>query len=95
MIFYAIREKSTGFFMPQLRKRKGYTGTEPQKMGDTVPRLFTTRTGASNSLRWWLDGIHIVHYSEDGDEDWDTRQPDTPRLKDNMEIVEMELTVHE
>ena len=54
MIYYAIRQMSTGYFMPQSKRRKGFTWDEPVK--DCVPRLFKRVCDAKRALNCWLDG---------------------------------------
>lgn len=90
---YAIRQKSTQFFMPKLPKGSTKGGTWLEPAADVVPRLFSTERAAVNALRWWLAGkVRVVHgfYDEAGDGDWQT-VPAPHRKADDMEIVEVQL----
>lgn len=52
---YAIRQISTGKYLPQSgRRKRGYTYDEPSDV--LAPRLFTSTGAAKNALRWWLEG---------------------------------------
>lgn len=99
--FYAIREKGSGKFLPdpyrsRLLVKVSYTNTEPTDSPDELPRLFTTPQRAKAALTQWLRGRQ---YSEPGyqtyEGDWVgggmkvTHDP--TRLKENMEVVEIEL----
>jgi len=53
MIYYGIRRKTDGAFMPQGRGR-GFTHDTPTL--EKPPRLFTTRGAASLALSCWLLG---------------------------------------
>lgn len=58
-VYYAIRQKSTGSFMPEYGSRKsrgGYTRDEPHPISEFPPRLFKTRRSANIALSWWLKG---------------------------------------
>lgn len=94
MIYYVIRQKSTGLFMPQQVRHRGRTHDEPK---DGPPRLFTRERDAKIALDWWLDGEAYVEHGYDqfgeGDiEDWKCRKrPD--RKKEDMEIVPVNLAV--
>lgn len=92
MIYYAIRQKSTGHYMPNYGSRKGrggWTNDEPQPLTQVSPRLFTKKHVATAALREWLKGrTYVVHrgFSEDADEDWRTK-PVAGRTADDMEVV--------
>lgn len=51
---YAIRQKSTGYYLPEIKHKKGYTWTQPSK--DGIPRLFKSENAAKSALKWWLEG---------------------------------------
>lgn len=53
MKFYAIRQKSTGLFMPAGRSR-GFTHDEPTAR--VPPRLFMMKQHAQSALNCWLMG---------------------------------------
>lgn len=89
MIFYAIRQISTGHFMPNYGSRKGrggWTNDTPQSMSEVAPRLFVKRHLAATALKWWLKG-----------ETWQdigggqTTRACPERQASDMEIVIMEL----
>lgn len=57
MRLYAIRQISTGFFLPQKeygKMNKAFTWDEPKE--GCVPRLFQTKIGAERALGFWLRG---------------------------------------
>lgn len=85
MIFYAIRQRSTGWYMPQQRYSYGSTGTEP--LPRCVPRLFKTYHAANCALHWWLLGAR--HKDIDGGV---VLQVVPDRHNDDMEIIKVELT---
>lgn len=90
MEFWIIRHKPTGGFLPEIQgQRGGYTSTEPQLIG--VPRLFTTKAGASRALTWWLKGSTRVWRGQDSftgeyEEDWST-EVEEHRKAEDMEII--------
>lgn len=58
MIYYAIRHKPTGGFLPQGNKKRrgGFTNDEPVLATVRPPRLFMKPHHAADALRWWLEG---------------------------------------
>ncbi len=100
--FYAIRQISTGWFLPAQFKtashrklgRKAFTWSEPQ--ADCVPRLFAKKQYATQALNWWLEGQFSYRTTGGVHEPPDTwlaniKQP--YRRKDDMEIVEVFVVV--
>ena len=89
MTFYAIRQISTGWFLPQTRCGRGYTQTSPER--DCIPRLHHSLAGARQALSWWLDGKWV----SDGDgSPYRVRDQDQPFRDDNdMEIVEVDVQI--
>ena len=99
MRFYAIRQKSTGLFLPA--SLKAFTHDEPTD--GKPPRLFNTAKGAKNALHWWLKGRITVdrgggysHATGDYD-DWDKWNAEAvpERRADDMEVVTVSLRVAE
>jgi hypothetical protein len=90
--FYAIRQKSTCYFLPAGRGR-GFTCDEPMDLNSAPPRLFRSQNGAKQALRWWLQGETSVSLRDGwGDEDWNTR-PREDRKAEDMEIVKVRVSV--
>lgn len=91
MVFYAIRQKSTGSFLPQRKSRKGFTHTEPSS-GD-IPRLFKRPSDAQNALNYWLAGKMQWQKVEDtwmGPGEWSVETfPQPRRDKADMEVVQV------
>ena len=92
MIFYALRSKKTGFYMPAGVGR-GRTYDEPAE--NCIPRLFKRKSDASNALRWWLSG---KWYTFRAPSEWDDDEtkidyiPSPPSRKEQqMEIVVLEI----
>lgn len=88
MIFYAIRNKVTGFFLPQLNRRRGFTHTEPAQMQCVPPRLFLTAPQAKLALDWWLLG----RCYDDGEGALNIASVSS-RKRENMEIVTINLAL--
>ena len=93
MDVYAIRQKSTGHFMPE-EGEFTRTRCEPRKY--CVPRLFMATRDAQVALTWWLKGIARISYTNDPE--WGHREADgiecsvqQHRKADDMEIVPMTL----
>ena len=87
MIFYALRSKKTGFYMP-ITRSGGKTFDEPRE--NCVPRLFKRKSDAYNALRWWLSGRWYAYRHDD-----DTKLLCAPvpssRGEQQMEIVALEV----
>lgn len=90
MKVFAIRQKSTGFFMPASSKKRGYSRDEPT--ADCVPRLFLKEVAAKAALRMWLQGEWsyelVEHEAGDYGQELEVR-PVEGRNADDMEIVEL------
>lgn len=87
---FAIRQKSTGWWMPPYSGRAGATWVEPT--ADAIPRLFKTKAQASSSLHWWLSGQVRATYDYNGE--WDGDLVYTPvewRKADDMEVVKVSI----
>ncbi len=100
MIYYGIRRKKDGAFMPQGRAR-GFTHDYPTL--EKPPRLFNTRGAANVALNCWLlgDWSETHHHSYGYPIEDDDVYPMPPaihpldRIADEMEIVLVEIKVHE
>lgn len=99
--FYAI-QRDDGAFLPQMKRRKGFTSTEPVDMEERPPRLFMREQDAKTALTWWLRGAtHVslgrpnsIFGDEDWVEDWDTTEiPD--RKAAGMKVVHVRVEVAE
>jgi hypothetical protein len=94
MKVYAVRQKSTGLFIPRLEtgKRRGGSWLEPSN--EREPRIFHSRLAARAFLGNWLQGI----FKNERHENWEggdveiyaipVKQPH--RKKEDMEIVEFD-----
>ncbi len=98
MSYFIIRHRSTGRFMPALPR--GATWWEPTKSKEASPRLFAKRAHASNAKDWWERGAWLTEYNRssswDGDDDaafLARREPEAPRKKGDLEILEVELKI--
>jgi len=106
MIYYMIRHKATGEFMPELKRTRGYSHWNPA-LHDTathlgrrkllgVPRLFPSRGSAYRSIVQWNavpNGRQSSHQSYDGEWDDDIDIKPDGRSKDDLEIVEVNIEV--
>lgn len=85
---YAIRQKSTKWFLPQIQHGNNYTKSVPKE--NCLPRIFRTAGDAKKSLRYYVQGVlekkHWVEYGQSM-EDIIT-QPGTARDINDYEIVE-------
>lgn len=98
MIFYAIRDKRNGGYLPQMPTGRGMTHREaiPPSVLTVVPRLFKSRHAAECALRAWLAGIWRRDYRPLSDA-WGMETEDNSlvvekrhgRKRENMEIVEI------
>jgi len=96
MPYFAIRHKPSAALFPcPSGGRRGSTYIELPFKGP--PRVFATRSAASNCLRWWLAGKPVAEY--DFDEFGQSTYPvgaspgpgDENRKADEMEVIEIEL----
>jgi len=99
MIYFAIRQISTGYFMPNYGSRKGrggWTNDEPQPL-DIPPRLFLKRHTAQAALREWLKGVTYRVFTRSGSWEGDDDEkliskPRASRVAGDMEIVAVKLS---
>lgn len=97
MIFYAIRQKSTGFFLPQIPRKKGYTFTDPEDPTKVIPRFFRRKQDAQCALKYWLAGKYDAKYT--GCEDYTVELvgfeviPVPSRKSEDMEVIEVSIGV--
>ena len=89
MLFYAIRHKGTGNYLPALNKLKFIQGTtfwEGEEDGvGKVPRLYQTVRSAKCFITYWLKGKHSGRYSTM------TVASRSNRKREHLEIVPMKL----
>ena len=95
--YYVIRQLSTGKFLPLLRKKRGYTHTEPMSTSEAVPRMHLTLKSARLALYAWLQGTWEDEYSYT-DVDGPNYEGPAPtkvpgRNKEDMEIVKVYITL--
>lgn len=91
MILYAIRQKSTGFYLPSSKYKKGYTNDVPEPKEVKIPRLFSSHKNAHLALYNWLRGVQVVTYNWEGEfNGCKVKEPKIPRRPEDMEIVEIE-----
>lgn len=101
MDVYAIRQKSTGFFLPKPKGRMGRGGshTEPQKCLPKEIRRFHSKISAERALTAWLMGKHIkiIEWEQ---ESWEMAGyyahvgneviPQPHRKREDMEVIILE-----
>jgi len=93
---FAIRQKSTGMFIPGLEKGRRYGGSYQEPTNQRVPRLFYDSKTAKNFLVQWLLGHHKKIFEQSGEFGEDVREsitiiPQPHRKREDMEIVEFDL----
>lgn len=95
--FYAIRQKSTGYMIPEGegRRGRGTTHQEPNPCIVCPPKLYHTEAAAKCSLTWWLKGKTSVsmcgsYEYGDLDEQWETQ--DMGRDPKDFHVVPIHMT---
>lgn len=89
---FAIRQKSTGWWMPPFPGRAGGTHVEPK--ADAIPRIFRREQDAKAALDWWLEGKVTTRYYADGCFDGDlVFRKQAHRNAVDMEIVRVSVVV--
>lgn len=91
---FAVRQKSTGLFIPRLKRgnRRGGSHLEPSNERD--PRLFNSKKSAQAFLGNWLQGImkNSTYTTYEGEVEGRLEIIKQPhRNKSDMEIVEFNL----
>lgn len=101
MIYYLIRHKLSGEYMPQSKKGRGYSHWNPNnlnhefKLSSGVPRLVDTRRRAFNIIKNWAStpngrrSISQNNYTGEYDDIIDI-EFDGRKMED-LEIIEVEL----
>lgn len=87
--YYIIRHKTSLRWLPSTHQRNltsvNLTDKQP-------PRLFNSRSAATNALHWWAGGIWYHKYSDEYNPIVDQVYN---RCKANMEICEVIITIKE
>ncbi len=102
MIYYMIRHKATGEFMPELKRTRGYSHWNPAKvntietLGKKVlgtPRLFASRRKAQGSIAQWnaCPNSYAGGRNRSGEWEDDIQINLDGRSKDDLEIVEVDI----
>ena len=92
---FAIRQKSTGLFLPGPSGRTGGSWVEPT--ADAPPRIFKNHHSAACAIRAWLMGHFktvVTHRMDMWGADEDVELDVIPvegRAADDMEVVELKL----
>jgi hypothetical protein len=96
---WAIRQKSTGAYLPARKNGRGYSFDEP---GFGFPRLFKSERSARNALTAWLQGEwklewHTKYDDAWGPDDYQTLVQNKVETRDasDMEIVKFLLVEQE
>lgn len=101
MIYYMVRHKASGEFMPELKRGRGYSHWNPSTNSMPqlakvigVPRLLPSRRTAQRVITQWttLPNAHNT-YDHDGEVDLDIK--DDGRKKEDLEVVEVNIEVKE
>lgn len=101
MIYYAIRHKASGEFMPQLKKNRGYSHWNPSNSEHTmiaktlgVPRLLDTRRRAARCIHMWANNPnsrYAGYTTAYGEDDYGIDMKDDGRKAEDLEVVELDL----
>lgn len=96
MNWYAIKQVSTGFFLPQFGKNQSRGGTWLEPTDKAPPRLFKRKQDATAALNHWLKGKLTRSYRSPCGPDWvdegdydDEYQPVPERKVEDMTVVEI------
>ena len=108
MIYYMVRHKASGEFMPELKRGRGYSFWNPGKTSTTEvfqkhkitgsPRLFASRRIAHRVIVPWnaLPNSRMAYsVSYEGEEDYSIDIRQDGRSKDDLEIVEVDIEVRD
>lgn len=103
MIYYLIRHKASGEFMPQAKKSRGYSHWNPSNVNGhgmqqalPIPRLIDTRRKAAKCIKEWVcnpNAKHTFTVSYEGHEDDSLDIKPDGRTKNDLEVVEVELVI--
>lgn len=98
-IYYMIRHKASGEFMPQMKRGRGYShwnpsnGELPKKITG-CPRLLPSRKSASRVIIQWNsmpNARYSSYQSHGGDWDYGIDIKNDGRKKEDLEIVEVNI----
>ena len=89
--FYIVRNKQTEECLPIAKQRNS---TSARLSTTLPPRLFRTSGAAKNALNWWSQGVSYANYGRGDDYLIDVVKV-RDRNKDDMEVVEVTLTLSE
>ena len=95
MIYYMVRHKASGEFMPQMRRGKGYSHWNPTTgklpvLAIGVPRLISSRRQASRIISQWNSMPNTAYYPrQEGEYDLDFKADG--RKKEDLEVVEVNI----
>ncbi len=101
MIYYMVRHKESGDYMPELRRGRGYTHWNPSTKSMPqmakligVPRLLPSRRTAQRVIVQWAampNARYSGYTSYDGEDDYDISIKDDGRKKEDLEVVEVSI----
>src|SRR5882762_1696500 len=91
---YAVRQISTGLFIPRLKQGRRRGGSHLEPSNEREPRLFHNKAAAKAFLGNWLQGKFVDSGYQNGYGEYESdlkviKQPH--RIKEDMEIIEFEL----
>ena len=92
MICYAIRQISTGYYLPLCNLGSVRGGTHVSPSSTMPPRLFKRPGDAKQCLGWWLKGKFSVGYATDTHgEDYETSKttPVPGRDVNDFKVIEI------
>jgi len=98
-VYHAVMQKSTGKFLPQMDRKRGFTHTEPKPFDMGPPRLHFHAGSARRAMHAWCQGVHVNDYSHDEFGNTDGAFPvvkdGTSRDKNDFEVRRIRLVVEE
>lgn len=105
MIYYMIRHIATEEFMPELERGRGYSHWNPAKEATErrfrprklrgTPRLFPSRRTAARAIAAWnaYPNSYNGYTRSPVDDDYDIQIKDDGRKKEDLEVVEVDITL--
>jgi len=101
MIFYMIRHKASGEFMPQGKRNRGYSHWNPSNQTEPfygelkgVPRLIDTEKRAKRIIAMWSANPNAQSFMSSNwmmNDELEYRTKPDGRTKDDLEVVEVRI----
>lgn len=103
-IYFTLRHKASGEFMPEAKGRKGYSHWNPSnpeskfEYASNTPRIFSTRRNADGSRKAWAanpNAEYRGYTNYHGEDDYNVISKPDGRTKEDLEVVEVMISERE